>query len=156
MPTGQRGPRVRSVVNEAARGRPVADAASRRAVSEEMLRARDNVRRDVLDPADPRWMLAKATQDALQGAVLAFEDRKRILALAQRIGIRAFDANLIVAIVQDRARRGETLEAAVDAIAVVPRPAASGSRAAVAWTWAAAIIVAVVADALLIGWIILR
>ena len=86
MPTGQRGPRVRSVVNEAARGRPVADAASRRAVSEEMLRARDNVRRDVLDPADPRWMLAKATQDALQGAVLAFEDRKRILALAQRIG----------------------------------------------------------------------
>jgi hypothetical protein len=88
--------------------------------------------------------------------VLAFEDRKRVLALAQRIGIRAFDANLIVAIVQDRARRGETLEAAADAIAVVPRPSPSGSRAAVAWTWAAAIIVAVVADALLIGWIILR
>lgn len=155
-PAGPRGGRVRAVANETLRARAAADHAGRRAVAEEMLRARDNLRREVFDPADPRWALARATQEALQGSMLAFEDRKRLLALAQRTGIRAFDANLIVAIVQDRARRGEPIESAAETIAVVPKPARRKAGRAAAWTWAAAIFVAVLVDAVLIGWVLLR
>lgn len=156
QPAGPHGGRVRAVANDSLRSRAAADPAGRRAVAEEMLRARDNLRREVFDPADPRWMLARATQEALQGSMLAFEDRKRLLALAQRTGIRAFDANLIVAIVQDRARRGEPIDSAAETIAVVPKPTPRGARRAAAWTWAAAIFVAVLADTVLIGWLLLR
>jgi hypothetical protein len=156
LPAGHGGGRVRAVASEVLRSRAATDPAGRRAVTEEMLRARDNSRRDVFDPTDPRWMLARATQEALQGAMLAFEDRKRLLALAQRTGIRAFDANLIVAIVQDRARRGEPIESAAETIAVLPKPVERGAAKAAAWTWAAAIFVAVLIDAVLIGWVLLR
>ncbi|MCE2884195.1 MAG: hypothetical protein LW806_04755 [Planctomycetaceae bacterium] len=88
-----------------------------------MLQARENARARALDsafdPTDTRWTLAIETQRALQGAVLAYEDRKRLLGLATKLGIRAFDANLIVAVVQDRARRGESLEDAAPTIAMV-------------------------------------
>lgn len=167
---------LRLVADEKLRGRPGMHRMRKLAVAEEMLRAREATVRRAVDPEDPRWMLALATHQSLQGSMLAFEDRRKVLLLAQRIGIRPFDANLIVAIVQDRARRGEPLEEVAEAIGVVPLPPAkprprgiraawsgverwkdnaSGASAA-AWTWAAAIIVAVVADAILIGWLILR
>lgn len=58
-----------------------------------------------LDPTDPRWILAGRTRDALQGAALTAERRQGLLRLAQRLHLRPFDANLIIAIVQDEARR---------------------------------------------------
>lgn len=130
--TGQRIPRV---VDD---GRPRPDARTetiyRKAVAHEMLQARENARARALDPAidpnDTRWKLAIETQRALQGAVLAYEDRARLLALATRLGIRAFDANLIVAVVQDRARRGEPLADAAPTIALIPNGRASGPQAA--------------------------
>ena len=147
---------LRKAAEEVVRGRPSPLRARKLAVAEEMLRAREATRTQALDPMDPRWTLACATRDALQGAVLTYENRRKLMMLAQRVGIRAFDANLIVAIVQDRARRGEPLESATEALAVIPRPAARKRMTAAAWMWASAIVVAVLADAILIGWLILQ
>lgn len=124
----------------------------RGAVTRELLEARDSARARTPDPSDARWQLAAETQRALQGAVLAYEDRKRLLALAAKLGIRAFDANLIVALVQDRARRGEPIESAAGTIALLPR-AIPPKRD---WTslLAVAILIAMVADAVLIGCLI--
>lgn len=173
--------RLRIAADTRPRPDPRAERVYRQAVALETLRARESARQRTLDPTDPRWLLAIETQKALQGAVLAFEDRRRLLALAQRVGVRAFDANLIVALVQDRARRGEPLEAAHAMIAMLPAgaapatdlksaaraeaqkpPAARASAAnahaehptVVAWTWVAAITVACVVDAILIAWIL--
>lgn len=154
---------------------PLRDARSeklfRQAVAHEMLLAREAGRDKAFDPTDARWRLATETQQSLQGAVLAYEDRRRLLSLAQRLGIRAFDANLILAIVQDRARRGEPLETAASTIAIVPRPARAATTNLSAETatetgspsvaardhtllWIGAVVVAMAVDAALIIWLI--
>lgn len=71
-----------------------------------------------LDPNDPRWLVAVETAQSLEGSLLTFERRRRILALAQRVGVRPFDANLIIAAVQDRARRGEPIASAMSTVAL--------------------------------------
>jgi hypothetical protein len=154
-----------------------AERVFRQAVAREMLLARESAREPDFDPNDARWRLATETQQALQGAVLAYEDRRSLLALAHRMGIRAFDANLILAIVQDRARRGESLQSAAPTIAVLPRPTAAASSAmpssvtpssvtpssvtpssvtlpSVTLLWVAAIAIAMLVDSILIAWII--
>ena len=144
-----------------------AERVFRQAVAREMLLARESAREPDFDPNDARWRLATETQQALQGAVLAYEDRRSLLALAHRMGIRAFDANLILAIVQDRARRGESLQSAAPTIAVLPRPTAAASSAmpssvepssvtlpSVTLLWVAAIALAMLVDSILIAWII--
>lgn len=57
-----------------------------------------------LDPADPRWVLAARTRGELQGAALTADRRTRLLSLAHQLHMRPFDANMIIAIVQDEAR----------------------------------------------------
>ncbi len=56
--------------------------------------------------ADPRWVLAVRTAEMLEGTVLSPERRERIVRMAKLFGLTAFDANMIIAIVQDQARRG--------------------------------------------------
>ena len=134
-----------------------AERVFRQAVAHEVLLARETARDRTFDPTDARWQLANETQRALQGAVLAFEDRRRLLAMANRLGIRAFDANLILALVQDRARRGEPLEAAAATIEMIPKPSArSAARRAPDWMpiWIVALMAAMAVDALLIAWMI--
>lgn len=75
-----------------------------------------------LDPQDPRWLVAVETATALEGSLLTFERRRKVLAFAHRVGVRPFDANLIIAAVQDRARRGEPLSHAVPTIALTSPP----------------------------------
>ena len=130
-----------------------AERVFRQAVAHEMLLARESTRDPQFDPTDARWRLAQETERALQGAVLAYEDRKGLLALAQRLGIRPFDANLIVALVQDRARRGESIESAAPTLALLPKPTLQRS---LAWLWVTAIAAAIATDAVLIGWLIFR
>ncbi len=60
-----------------------------------------------MDPTDPRWVLALRVAQSLEGAQLRPHKRERLLQLATHLGMRPFDANLIIALVQDRARRGE-------------------------------------------------
>lgn len=59
---------------------------------------------------DARWALAARTADMLEGgraAVLPPEKRQRLTRMATHLGLRPFDANLVIAIVQDGARCGE-------------------------------------------------
>jgi hypothetical protein len=56
--------------------------------------------------ADPRWVLAVRTAELLQGDILPPDDRERIVRMAGLFDLTPFDANMIIAIVQDQARRG--------------------------------------------------
>ncbi len=51
-------------------------------------------------------MLAVRTADLLQGDILSPERRERIVRMARLFDLTPFDANMIIAIVQDQARRG--------------------------------------------------
>ncbi len=55
---------------------------------------------------DPRWVLAIRVSERLEGTLLNPEQRERLVRLGTILGLTPFDANLIIAIVQDRARRG--------------------------------------------------
>jgi hypothetical protein len=62
-----------------------------------------------LAPTDARWAIAAATAAAIEGgtaAIIRPESRQRLVSLATSLGLRPFDANLIIAIVQDAARSG--------------------------------------------------
>lgn len=73
-----------------------------------------------LEPTDPRWVLAVRTQQVLQGTVLRPGDRQELLRVGKLLGLSPFDANLVVAIVQDRARRGGGLGDTADSLQRVP------------------------------------
>ena len=105
-----------------------------------------------LNPTDPRWVLAARAYSQLQGSALTYERRMRVMRTARRLGVRPFDANLIIAIVQDQARRGRGLPEAAGTIALLEPP---GTRSA-GWTWArwiAAAACAVAANTFLIWWL---
>jgi len=58
---------------------------------------------------DPRWIVALRTRSLLEGgagAIMTPQSRRYIVELADHLGLRAFDAHLIIAIVQDGARSG--------------------------------------------------
>lgn len=62
-----------------------------------------------LTPADPRWVFAVRAAAAItpsSGGVLPPERRQRLNKDAAALGLRPFDAALIIAIVQDAARTG--------------------------------------------------
>lgn len=64
---------------------------------------------DSLLPDDPRWVLAARAASLLEGgraALLTPDRRRRLMGLADRMGLRPFDAALVIAIVQDAARTG--------------------------------------------------
>lgn len=69
---------------------------------------------------DARWVFAVRVRREVQGghaAIVTPESRKRLLRLANRLGLRDFDANLVIAIVQDDARtHGGTLPIPSDAV----------------------------------------
>ncbi|MFG0331548.1 MAG: hypothetical protein ACF8PN_16795 [Phycisphaerales bacterium] len=80
-------------------------------------------RRD-LDPNDPRWLLAVRTKESLQGAALSPDRREQLLRFAERLGLRLFDANLVIAVVQDEARRGSSAgrDSLAERLRIVPAP----------------------------------
>jgi hypothetical protein len=80
------------------------ERAARRVTGENRLAAR-------LDPTDARWVLALRVAADIEGgraAILRPERRQRLMSLATRLGLRQFDAGLVIAIVQDGARTGDT------------------------------------------------
>lgn len=89
----------------------------------------------IMDAADPRWVLAVRTSQCLQGTILAPEQRDRLLILARLLGLTPFDANLIIAIVQDQARRGHAQDYCAAAgrsqLAMIPLPAKARLKAAI-------------------------
>lgn len=71
--------------------------------------AKENRLASGMSPLDARWIFALKASQLLEGGVAAIlrpEHRRRLLSQARRIGLRDFDANLIIAIVQDGRRSG--------------------------------------------------
>lgn len=62
-----------------------------------------------MSPADARWVFALRAASALEGGLAGIirpEVRERLVHDARKLGLRPFDANLIIAIVQDGRRSG--------------------------------------------------
>lgn len=80
----------------------------------------------ITDVTDPRWVLAIRASESLQGTILGPEKRERLIKIGKMMGLTAFDANLVIAIVQDQARRGYAPEYCPTAgeaqLAMVPLP----------------------------------
>ncbi|MEM8781387.1 MAG: hypothetical protein AAGE65_00905 [Planctomycetota bacterium] len=60
----------------------------------------------ISDTSDPRWVLAVRAAEKLEGSILRPEHRERLLLQGKAMGLTPFDTSLILAIVQDQARRG--------------------------------------------------
>ena len=81
----------------------------------------------VSEAADPRWVLAVRTAELLEGPVLVPEKRQKLLGVGAAMGLSPFDTALVIAMVQDQARRGVAPRhcpaAAEPQLRHVPRPA---------------------------------
>lgn len=80
---------------------------------------------------DARVIFAAEVSGQLQGgfvAILTPERRQRLMHRAGKLGLRPFDANLIIAIVQDRARAGEFTADASDDVRLGMIRAADGGH----------------------------
>lgn len=84
-----------------------------------LLRSRLEVGKGILEPAvgrsgisptDPRWVVATRTAAALQGEILPLQRREKLMGLGKSLGLTPFATTLIIAIVQDQARRGYSPE----------------------------------------------
>jgi len=79
-------------------------AAARRAIAAENTAAAN------LPADDARLVMAARVAGSLDGgraAILTPDKRRKLVAMGTNLGLRSFDTNLIIAIVQDGARRGE-------------------------------------------------
>lgn len=73
-----------------------------------------------IDPRDPRWILAMQTQARLQGTMLTPERRDELMVSGRHLGLRPFESNLVIAVVQDRARREQPLRMADQNAGLIP------------------------------------
>ena len=78
----------------------------KRAASPATQRKLGSIGKPITGPSDPRWVLAVRTAEDMEGSVLSPERRDRLVRIGRMMGLTAFDANIIIAIVQDQARRG--------------------------------------------------
>lgn len=80
----------------------------------------------ITEATDPRWVLAMRATALMEGPILRPEHRRTLQKLARVMGLSSFECNLIIAIVQDRARRGlagdECPDAALEQLALVRQP----------------------------------
>ncbi len=130
-----------------------ASSAARQAPVRLLAESRDANHKPPLEPTDPRWILAARAYSQLEDQTLTFQHRERLLRMGRQLGVRPSDVNMIIAIVQDHARRGIDLSEAVEVIALLKQPAAGASAGWIWARWAAAIATALVANALLIWWL---
>ena len=113
-----------------------------------------------IDAQDPRWAFAVRVAARLQGgaaAILAPEDRAALLESARRLGLRTFDASLVIAIVQDSARSGlDPLgQAAEDGLSMV-RPVQTEGGAGVGVLLACALGLGAAMMAAMVWWVVGR
>ena len=104
-----------------------------------------------LQAHDPRWVLAARASQLIEGDAIPLEARGRLHRTAGALGVRPFEASLVLAIVQEQARRGEPLANAASLLEMVPAPRRVQSPDWVRWT--AAITGAALLALLLIRWI---
>lgn len=108
-----------------------------------------------IDARDPRWILAMQTKSRLQGATLTPDRRDQLMRSGRTLGLRPFETNLIIAIVQDQARRGDMKQDAPPLLSLVGTnsPNAAPANPAVWPKWFAAIAAAAAVVAVLIRWL---
>ncbi|MEC8321437.1 MAG: hypothetical protein VX012_08505 [Planctomycetota bacterium] len=87
-----------------------------------------------LHPRSPHLAFASAAARTLDGAILSPEAREHLVEEARRLGLREFDAHLVIAVVQDRVRRGEGIEDLEGPLAVFEGRGTSRWRARIALT----------------------
>ncbi len=140
--------------------RPAPKAVSARDKSRSAEVAAENAAAATLSATDARWIFAVRVSEHLDGgkaAVLTPDRRQRLLRLATNIGLRPFDANLIIAIVQDEARHGVTpspLNAETEQRLALVRPAQPHARPAPWISIALAILIAGLLFFALVGWVV--
>lgn len=113
-----------------------------------------------LSADDARWVLAAKVAQEIRRvsdgrtALVTPDARRRLTASARAMGLRAFDANLIIAIVQDALRRGEELGEDVEGRLQMIRGVERGSTAKIArWPIAASAALAAGIFAALAAWL---
>lgn len=106
-----------------------------------------------IDPTDPRWVFAARTLSQLDGSALPPRRRDSLMKTARQLGIRPFDASVIMALVQDRARRGSSLHDITTTLTMMPLQK-KGDGSLFLWRWMAAVLCAAGAAALLIQWVL--
>jgi len=127
--------------------------------------ASENRASAALDLEDARLVFALRVAERLEGgraAILTPETRGRLMSLSERMGLAPFDASLVIAIVQDAARRGETADDPLTAgrltlVRPARRTAGRAARRAVeslAVPAAAAVVLALVILTALIGLVV--
>jgi len=70
--------------------------------------------------ASPQWAVAVRAWTLLQGTMLTPQRRRDVLDLAKLLRVRPFEANLIIALVQDHARRNGTLAELNETVMAIP------------------------------------
>ncbi len=86
-----------------------------------------------IDPGSPHLALAGRVQKRLQGCILPPESRRSLLREAHSLGVREFDAHLVMAVIQDRARRNEPLDDIAGPLEVLARGHARAPRSHATW-----------------------
>lgn len=115
--------------------------------------ARANAESAALSADDARWVFAQRVRESLDGgraAILAPRKRQELVGEAIRGGMRPFDANLVIAIVQDEVRSGSGKQPG--ALGMVRRPEPVGMKAMVAVV-GVTVVMAIGIVGLLIAWI---
>ncbi len=116
----------------------------------------------VTEAGDPRWVLAVRVAEALQGSLLPAEKRDRLIRVGKMLGLTAFDANLIVAMVQDQARRGhrstDCAHAVREQLTMIPLPeraAMQNKSGRMQWRHIMAVTAATIVAELFVVWWVL-
>ena len=104
-------------------------------------------------PTDPNVLLASEIASRMEGCVMPASAREDILDQAGRMGIRRFDASLLMALLQDRARRGEALHGLAIPFKVRQEQPVSIPHASLA-RWLSALLVGGSIAVLAIGWLL--
>lgn len=114
----------------------------------------------ITDPLDPRWLLAVHVAQKLDGSVLLPEHRESLVREGVESGMSPFEANLVIAIVQDKARRGVPPVwcpmAGEEQLRMITPPSPAKNDRAARWmlraSWIALAIFA--AEAALLAWVL--
>ena len=117
QPTQPAGHKPVRRVSRRGKARPITQADHARATKLRLVgTAAPDVKPPVSNPTpisgatDPRWVLAVATAQLMEGDVLPPTKRESLMHKGKSMGLSPFDCSLILAIIQDRARRGIALD----------------------------------------------
>ena len=105
-----------------------------------------------LQATDPRWLLARMAYTQLQQGPLTPGQREHLVGRARTMGLRPFDASLIIAIAQDHARTGRGLEDVEPTLRLV-RPVKTAPATRATSRMLLALVLAMGITGLLLAWL---